>query len=303
MGPDASNTAFMRHNHHPQDSQLSDHLIGFYETQALECDNSYTMDPFLMLFDDSSFHTLPHVQENFYEDFTAAYGYGSSDYDITLWNHSLDAANVDVDGSSAEDTVIVRGVEAEDHLDSLAPIPTSGQHSHVSVAYANLREYATTNQPTRPSSPESAKAHEQYLHELGQQSPIACDDLVINLFIGLFQTHVAPTFPCFKESVVHDSTAEEIRLAMAATGGLYCDTPRSETVAKWLLHIARRKLLTLFHSGAADSPTYRSRILQTYVLMEIFAFICGDKRLLLLQEVFHGQATQVSLVEAPLRRS
>lgn len=76
-------------------------------------------------------------------------------------------------------------------------------------------------------------------------SPIACDTIIINVFIGLFQAHVAPMFPCFKGFVVGDTTDEELLLAMAATGGLYCETPRSETVAKWLLHAARRKLLTL----------------------------------------------------------
>ncbi len=89
------------------------------------------------------------------------------------------------------------------------------------------------------------------------------------------------------------STPEELYLAMAATGGLYCQLPRSESVAKWLLHKARRKLLTLVHSQApGELATYGLTIVQTYILMEIFAFVSGDKRILLLLEVFHAQAVQ-----------
>ena len=168
-----------------------------------------------------------------------------------------------------------------------------GRHIEVATAYAKLNEYAPTHHPTRPSSPQSVKTHEQFIQELGSGTPVGCDRLILDVFIGLFQRHVAPTFPHFKDFRVDNSTPEETYLAMAATGGLYCSLPRADVVAKWLLHKARRKLLTMVHSSAPESHSnYHLRVIQTYILMEIFSFVCGDKRMLLLLEVFHAQAIQ-----------
>ena len=89
------------------------------------------------------------------------------------------------------------------------------------------------------------KAHQQYLQDLGSIEDSTHDTLVVNVFVGLFQVHVAPTFPCFEKFRIDASTPEEVYLAMGAVGGLYCQSPKSEIVAKWFLHRARRKLLTV----------------------------------------------------------
>lgn len=81
------------------------------------------------------------------------------------------------------------------------------QHQRrVATAYEMLRQYSTTDQPSRPSSPKSVQAHKQYLQELGRISPVSCDKVIFNVFIGLYFVHVAPTLPCFKDQVLDSST-------------------------------------------------------------------------------------------------
>jgi hypothetical protein len=120
------------------------------------------------------------------------------------------------------------------------------QHQRrLATAYEMLRRYTTADQPSRPSSPKSVQTHQRYLQELGHQSPVACDNVIVNIFIGLFCVHVGPTLPCFKHYNVDSSTPEEVSLMMAAIGGLYCRAPRSTAIARWLFHTAQRKMNTL----------------------------------------------------------
>lgn len=124
--------------------------------------------------------------------------------------------------------------------------PTEAQlQNRLTTAYAMLRLYTTSERPTRPLSPRSDSTRDNYLRELGRLSPVTCDRLIINTFIGLFQVYVAPTLPCFTGRTVDSSTPEEVYLAMAAVGGLYCEAPKSEIIAKWLFHTAQRKLLSM----------------------------------------------------------
>lgn len=118
------------------------------------------------------------------------------------------------------------------------------RQERLASAYAKLHEFSTGSCPSRPSSPRSIKAHQHYLEDMGSRERPTCDTLIVNVFIGLFQTYVAPTFPCFQSFRITTSTPEELYLIMAAVGGLYCDVPRSEMVAKWLQNDARKKLLT-----------------------------------------------------------
>ena len=119
------------------------------------------------------------------------------------------------------------------------------QQQRLATAYSKLHEYSTTSYPSRPASPGSVEAHQRYLQDLGSTEIPAYDTLIVNVFVGLFQVHVAPTFPCFQNFRIGAWTPEEVYLAMAAVGGLFCHNSKSEIVAKWLLHVARRKLLTV----------------------------------------------------------
>ena len=168
------------------------------------------------------------------------------------------------------------------------------QRERVATAYRKLYEYTNTSHPTRPPSPKSASAQQEYISELGSTDPPTFDRVIVNIFLGLFQKHVAPAFPCFQNFRITSSTHEEVYLAMAAVGGLYCKVPKAELVAKWMFHIARRQLLTVEHSRLPPVASRRLGILQSYILLELFAYVCGDGRVTLLMEVFHNQAIQVS---------
>lgn len=135
--------------------------------------------------------------------------------------------------------------EPDNHNHSSVHHAEAQNESTIAAALTRLHEYTAMHQSARPRSPQSAKAHEQYLRDLGGTAPVTCDPLIINIFVTLFQTRLAPYFAFSKTLSMDVYKPDELCLAMAATGGLYCETPRSDIVAKWLLHMARRKLLTL----------------------------------------------------------
>ncbi|KAJ9603451.1 hypothetical protein H2200_012229 [Cladophialophora chaetospira] len=255
---------------------------------ALGFDDLFYCDPFVSPFEDHSLQPLPQVTDGFHADVSTVYDFMSLEYDST-WAEYLPPRGPTPGILSDHFPGSLPQAEAGQANFSSRQDTGPGQQKEMTTAYAfaKLNEYAT-DQPSRPSSPSSAQAYEQFIRNLGQDSPIECDRLILDVFIGLFQVHVAPTFPCFKDFRANSSTPEELYLAMAATGGLYCQLPRSEVVANWLLHKARRKLMTLVHSGApCDLATA-----QTYVLMHAFAVLSGDKRILLLDEVYISQTVQ-----------
>ena len=172
--------------------------------------------------------------------------------------------------------------------------PRGRQRNRLAAAYGKLYEYTNTSHPTHPPSPKSACAHDEYISELGSTEPLYFDRVIVNVFIGLFQTYVAPAFPCFQNFRITPDTHQEVYLAMAAVGGLYCKVSKAESVAKWMFHTARRHLLTLEHGRATPDASRRLGVLQSYILTEIFAYVCGDGRVTLLLEVFHNQGVQVS---------
>ncbi|KIY00978.1 uncharacterized protein Z520_03644 [Fonsecaea multimorphosa CBS 102226] len=226
---------------------------------------------------------------------------------------SFDANNFDPDLAPSLSTRQVNGSSKES---------ARNETRRLATAYTMLCAYSTASHPARPSSPQSVKAHERYTQNLRRLGPPDYDDVVINVFIGLFQRHIAPTFSCFQGFRIGPSTPAEVYLGVAAVGGLYCQVPKADIVAKWLQRIAKRKLLTVVHIQHPTTLLDNLSILQAvshnqepssmiwplgwldlrgigadfspikYVLMEIFAFISHDPRTLFLLEVFHCQVVQ-----------
>lgn len=134
--------------------------------------------------------------------------------------------------------------------------------------------------------------HQRYVQELGTPAPPTVDRLIVNVFIGLFQKHVAPTFPCFQNYRIRPSTPEEEYLAMAAGGGLYCTAAKSELIAQWLHHFSRRKLLTTIKNQQPLSQKQHRHAIKTWILTEIFAFVSGDTKCIALLDIYHPQLIQ-----------
>lgn len=161
------------------------------------------------------------------------------------------------------------------------------KQQRLDAAYTKLNEYSTIHYPSRPNSPRTIATHQRYVQELGDLGPLS-DDLITNVFKGLFYTYVAPNFPCFRLSSMEDN-AEEIRLGIAAAGGLFCSALKSEVIATWLHHYSRRKLLTAAYSKQAVNPARKLDLLEAWTLTEIFAFLSGDKRCMSLLDIYHAQ--------------
>ena len=73
--------------------------------------------------------------------------------------------------------------------------------------------------------------------------PLLFDRVILNTFIGIAHSHIASLFDCFNGFLVFRNTPEELYLAMAAVGGLYCRQEGSTKIAMWYYNNARLKLL------------------------------------------------------------
>jgi len=180
-------------------------------------------------------------EANFVLTVDKAFGAAPSESDFNMWPEAISTQPQATDGAAGFPDMQNQEYTNPINLDQ----DLRGRRQHrLTTAYAKLHEYSTASHPSRPPSPRSARAYERYLQELGSIEPVTYDPLVINVFIGIFQTHVVPTFSCFDNFRIGSTTPEEVYLAMAAAGGLYCTVPGSEKMAKGLYHVARRKLLT-----------------------------------------------------------
>ncbi|KIW90509.1 uncharacterized protein Z519_09156 [Cladophialophora bantiana CBS 173.52] len=233
-------------------------------------------DPYLSIFEDIPLRSLMSpTQDNFFEDLVMVPGFNTLDFVSNPCPDPFDALF---------DTV----EPVEDHVSDQA----QRHQQRLATAYNKLNEYSTWPYPSRAASPRSAATHAQFLEELGNLAPLADDSLIIDIFIGLFQTYITPTFPCFRGFRIESSTREEVSLAMAAAGGLYCPAPKSEMIAKWMHHFSRRKLLTAFYGNHLLGQTQTVDVLKAWILTEIFAFLSGDKRSVSLLDTYHAHLIQ-----------
>ncbi|KAJ5201255.1 hypothetical protein N7449_006058 [Penicillium cf. viridicatum] len=143
-------------------------------------------------------------------------------------------------------------------LDQLPPFPSldllpapvvsetrpDSHSSRIRGAFAQLQAYSSPTDLSRPASPGAKQDHENWLHRLGKKLKAQYDPLVVNVFLNLFQFHVATTFRCFEAFTITDLTPVELWASMASVGALYCTTPGSMVLAKSLYNHARIILLS-----------------------------------------------------------
>ena len=65
---------------------------------------------------------------------------------------------------------------------------------------------------------------------------------VVNYYINLFMTEIAPAFPTFEHFKVTQSTLPDLVLAIAAVGGLLCDLEGSLLISSAMYTDSRRLL-------------------------------------------------------------
>ncbi|KEF61798.1 uncharacterized protein A1O9_03368 [Exophiala aquamarina CBS 119918] len=115
------------------------------------------------------------------------------------------------------------------------------------------------------------------------------DEEVINILLNLARTHLSSTFAIFSDFEVLPDTKEELCLAMAAVGGLFCTVSESAKVARKLYNDARRMQL---EAMIPPKPTYFRAAMdraKTSILLEIYGICSGDKRSYELTEAYHSE--------------
>lgn len=158
---------------------------------------------------------------------------------------------------------------------------------------------------SRASSP-SQNAQNRAWYSAPPQLAVYDDDM-IDVLLNIATKHISPTFTLFANFSAGPDTLVEQCLAMAAIGGLYCcsGTPNKTKVAKMLYNDSRRLLLENYLQNKAGLPLSFDDALSfaaTFVLLEIYGFLSGDRRVYEFIEVFHGSKLHaaVSCIEAAL---
>ena len=145
-------------------------------------------------------------------------------------------------------------------------------------------------QRSRASSPTREKA-EQLWYSRPPRLQIY-DEEVINVFLNLGRLHLFSTFPMFSDFEAKSGTKEELCLAMAAVGGLFCTVKGSYKVAKTLYNDARRMHLYNFFRTTYTSFGAALDSVKTFILLALYGICSGDKRSYELFEAFHGITIQ-----------
>ena len=113
------------------------------------------------------------------------------------------------------------------------------------------------------------------------------DESIINIFLNLARNHLADSFSVFAYFEAMPGMRQELCLAMAAVGGLFCSVEGSNKIAKALYNDARRMLLASFYMDNKHSFNAAMTASMTSILLEIYGMCSGDKRTYELAEAFH----------------
>ena len=119
------------------------------------------------------------------------------------------------------------------------------------------------------------------------------DREVINVLLNLARLHLSSTFQIFSNFEATATTKEELCLAMAAVGALFCGVRGKTKVAQKLNNDARRILLeTILQNKTSGFEMHLSDAM-TFILLDIYGICSGDKRCYELVEAFQGLRLQV----------
>ncbi len=120
------------------------------------------------------------------------------------------------------------------------------------------------------------------------------DEEVINVFLNLGRIHLSGTFPIFSDFEAKPGTSEELCLAMAAVGALFCNVRGSFKVARVLYNDARKMHLETFFR--TEYTCFRAAFdsVKVFILLALYGICSGDKRSYELFEVFHASTLQTA---------
>ena len=143
----------------------------------------------------------------------------------------------------------------------------SSSIGRVNTAFEKMQELSTAQCLSRPESPQARSQHESWLANMKRLDSVPpFDRVIINVFLGISQRHICEFFECFRDFCIEKDTPEELYLAMAAVGGLYCSQEGSTRIAHWLYQGARLKLLAkvapffLFSNPTSSCPCAVMRV-------------------------------------------
>ena len=120
------------------------------------------------------------------------------------------------------------------------------------------------------------------------------DEEIVNVFLNVARLHLSSTFPVFSNFEARFSTREELCLAMAAVGALFCNMQGSYKVAKVLYNDARKMHLEIFFRAEYTCFSAAFDSVKTFILLALYGICSGDKRSYELWEAFYVSTLQTA---------
>ncbi|KAJ9645040.1 hypothetical protein H2204_001502 [Knufia peltigerae] len=162
------------------------------------------------------------------------------------------------------------------------------------VAAERLKESTNATFVSRPQSPGVLTEQSQWMKSLVAQGRPSFDRDVINAFLALFEDNISAFFPGSGQTKFTRESPRHIYLAMAGVGGCFCSIEGSTQVAKWFYYNARRELFTDVYHSRRRTFDEKLCVIQTFCLLELFGYLCGDQRAYELTEVWHLEMLQIA---------
>lgn len=185
-----------------------------------------------------------------------------------------------------------------DFLDSALQAPSvasdSLPDSHSPLATFHRFRHFSDLDSLRPPSPRAVSARPEFASKpiTGSKviEPGVDNRAVLDTLISLFEINAAPWLDAISDRIVINSvTPPEWFTAVAAVGGLFSSSPGAMTISKWLYNNARYRVLA--YTGTTPHSTMsvedQAFVLETWILLSLFGYLAGDKRIYEITEVSH----------------
>jgi len=153
---------------------------------------------------------------------------------------------------------------------------------------------------SRPPSPRAVSARPDFASRPIAGSKVIEEGVdnraVLDTLISLFEINVAPWLEALSDQITISSvTPPEWFTAVAAVGGLFSRSPGAMTISKWLYNNARYRVLaytgTTLHSTMSIQD--QAFVLETWILLILFGYLAGDKRIYEITEVSHCKTMEL----------
>ncbi|KAL6703981.1 hypothetical protein ACN47E_008919 [Coniothyrium glycines] len=210
-----------------------------------------------------------------------------------------DAFDIDFSSLAASNHAMLSPLDTQSSLqDTSASASHKPRTLNAFQTFRNLTDIIFS----RPGSPDVIQANDHWFSDHNSDDAsgaLTTDQDILNHFLWLFTEHVAGWFSIFRNQVLHitATTRSEWYLLMASVGGLFSRQRGANRLAQTLYHVGRQSVLSFACTRPSQKFTAREGVslIESFILLQLFGYLCGDKRIYEYTEITHKHMLQTAL--------